>query len=95
MPMQIKNLAVNLSDDRPLIEIIAKYLRISSKKIANIQIVRKAIDARRRHGSGIKFIYNLEVELIGKEVKIEEKKVPLFFTSHRISGSSPASDRKK
>ena len=65
--MQIKNLAVNLSDDRSLIEIAAKHLNIALKKIAGVRIIRKAIDARRRHGSEIKFIYNLEVELIGEK----------------------------
>ena len=63
--MLIKNLAVNLSDDRSLIEIAAKHLNIAAKKIARVNILRKAIDARRRHGSEIKLIYNLDVELIG------------------------------
>lgn len=72
--MQIKNIAVNLSDDRSLIEIAAKHLNISVKKIKAVHILRQAIDARRRHGSEIKFIYNLEVELIGENIKKEEKR---------------------
>ena len=73
MSMQIKNLAVNLSDDRSLVEIAAKHLNIASKKIADVRIIRKAIDARRRHGSEIKFVYNLEIELLGK--KTSEHKI--------------------
>ena len=61
--MQIKNLAVNLSDERPLIKIVAQHLKISPKKIADIKIIRKAIDARQRKGSEIKFIYSIEVKL--------------------------------
>ena len=71
--MQIKNIAVNLSDDRSLIEIAARHLNISVKKIKNVRVIRKAIDARRRHGSEIKFIYNLDVELIGE--KTAENKI--------------------
>ena len=73
--MQIKNIAVKLNDDRTLIEIAAKHLNISVKKIANVRVLRQAIDARRRHGSEIKFIYNFEVELIGEEVKREKRRV--------------------
>ena len=72
--MQIKNIAVNLSDDRSLAEIAAKHLNISVKKIANVRVLRQAIDARRRHGSEIKFIYNLEVELTGKKVAGDKEK---------------------
>ena len=73
--MQIKNLAVNLSDDRSLIEIAAKHLNIAQKKIKKVHILRKAIDARRRHGAEIKFIYNLDVELISdKTVADREQK---------------------
>ena len=66
--MQIKNLAVNLSDDRPLIEVVAQHLKVSTKKISNIQIIRKAIDARRRKGSEIKFIYSLEVKMNNEKI---------------------------
>ena len=65
--MLIKNLAVNLSDDRELIEIAADHLKISLKKISKINILRKAIDARRYHGSEIKFIYNIDVKLVDEK----------------------------
>ena len=66
--MQIKNLAVNLSDDRTLIDIVAQHLKTSTKKIEDIKILRKAIDARRRKGSEIKFIYSLEVKLNNEKI---------------------------
>lgn len=83
--MQIKNLAVNLSDNKSLVEIAAKHLNISIKKISNVKILRKAIDARRRHGSEIKFIYNLDVELIGEEIvknKYKSSKNAIFHVTH-------------
>lgn len=86
--MQIKNIAVNLSDDRSLIEIAAKHLNISVKKIKAVRILRQAIDARRRHGSEIKFIYNLEVELIGEEMK-KEKQVSFLSTPHSSLNKKP------
>ena len=80
--MLIKNLAVNLSDDRSLIEIVAHQLKISTEKIVDVKIIRKAIDARRYKGSEIKFIYNLEVELLG-----EKKSLPK--TSQKILSPQP------
>ena len=84
--MQIKNLAVNLSDDRALIEIAAKHLKISPRKIANIRILRKAIDARRRNGSEIKFIYNLDVVLIDDR-QIDDKVNNINYSAFRIPNS--------
>jgi len=72
--MQIKNLSVNLSDNRELIEIAAHQLKISPQKISKVNILRKAIDARRYKGAEIKFIYNLDVELIGEKTKNQNKK---------------------
>ena len=70
--IQIKNLSVNLSDERTLIEIAAEYLSVAVDKIVNVQIVRKAVDARRYHGAEIKFIYIVNVEAIN-EAKIISK----------------------
>jgi len=63
---QIKNLAVALEDDRSLEEIAAAHLKVEQKKIRAVKILRKAVDARRYKGAGIKFIYNLEVNLDDK-----------------------------
>ncbi len=66
MKIRIKNLAVDLNDERNLSEIAAAYLKIEVKKISNLKIIRQTIDARRYHGVGIKFNYILEVEFDGE-----------------------------
>lgn len=66
MKVRIKNLPVDLNDDRNLTEIAAAYLKIDAAKIRSLKIIRKATDARRYHGAGIKFNYILDVEFDGK-----------------------------
>lgn len=66
MKIRIKNLSVDLNDERNLSEVAAAYLKIDAKKIRALKIIRQAIDARRYHGAGIKFNYILEVEFDGK-----------------------------
>lgn len=66
MKIRIKNISVELNDDRNLSEIVAAYLKIDAKKIRSVKIIRKATDARRYHGAGIKFNYILDVEFDGK-----------------------------
>ena len=66
MKIRIKNITAELNDDRNLSEIAAAYLKIDAKKIRNVKIIRKATDARRYHGAGIKFNYILDVEFDGK-----------------------------
>ncbi len=66
MKIRIKNLSVDLNDDRNLTEVAAAYFKIDAAKIRNVKIIRKAIDARRYHGAGIKFNYILDVEFDGK-----------------------------
>lgn len=66
MKIRIKNLGVDLNDERNFFEIAAAYLKIDAKKIRNVKIIRKAVDARRYRGAGIKFNYILDVEIDGK-----------------------------
>mgnify|MGYP002624175997 CR=1 FL=1 len=66
MKVRIKNISVDLHDDRDLTEIAAAYLKIDTEKINSVKIIRKAVDARRYHGAGIKFNYILDVEFDGK-----------------------------
>ena len=66
MTIKITNLPAELADNRSLAEIVADRLKISAKKIRGVKIIRKAVDARRFHGAGIKFNYIVEVELEGK-----------------------------
>ena len=55
MKVRIKNISVDLNDERNLTEIAAAYLKIDAAKISDVKIIRKATDARRYHGAGIKF----------------------------------------
>lgn len=62
MTIKITNLTAELNDNRSLEELVAERLKISVKKIRGVKIIRKAIDARRFRGAGIKFNYIVEVE---------------------------------
>ena len=62
MTIKITNLTAELNDNRSLEELVAERLKISVKKIRSVKIIRKAVDARRFHGAGIKFNYIVEVE---------------------------------
>ena len=66
MKVRIKNLSVDLNDERNLNEIAAAYLKIDAKKILALKIIHKTLDARRYRGAGIKFIYTVDVEFDGK-----------------------------
>ena len=78
MTKQIKNLAVALEDDRSLEEIVAAHLKIERKKIRAVKILRKAVDARRYKGAGIKFIYNVEVDTGNEESGFRKKEIGNF-----------------
>ena len=62
MTIKITNLSADLNDTRSLEELAADRLKIPAKKIHGVKIVRKAVDARRYKGAGIKFNYIVEVE---------------------------------
>ncbi len=79
--IKINNLSVNLEDDRSLEEIISAKLKIDIKKIRTVKIIRKAIDARRYKGAGIKFNYIVEVETDKPENK---KKHQLPTTNYKL-----------
>lgn len=66
MKIRITNLAVELADDRALEEIIAARLKIDVKKIRGVKIVRKAVDARRYRGAGIRFNFIVDAEIDGR-----------------------------
>lgn len=66
MRVRIKNLSVELNDARALSEVVAAYLKVDAVKVRSVEVVRKAVDARRYKGAGIKFNYVLDVELDGK-----------------------------
>ncbi len=66
MEVRITNLAVELEDERALEEIISARLKIDVKKIRGVKIIRKAVDARRYRGAGIRFNYIVDVDIAGK-----------------------------
>lgn len=71
--LRIKNLNIPFNDETPLIEHVAKKLKIAKGDIKNIQIVRKAIDARRYKNAPIYFVYILDVDLSINESKYLKK----------------------
>lgn len=74
MKIQI-NISVSLDDERNFEKIIAEHLKISAKKIREVKIIRKAIDARRYKGAKIKFNYIFDVEVEGKIILPNDKNI--------------------
>ena len=66
MKCRITNLSAELSDDRAIEEIAAERLKVDAKKIRSVKIVRKAVDARRYRGAGIRFNFIVDVDLAGR-----------------------------
>lgn len=60
--IRISELSVPLSDGRPLEEIAAERLSLRRESVRRVEIVRRAVDARRRHGAPICFSYIVNVE---------------------------------
>ncbi len=101
--MEVKiNLSVDLEDERDLAAIVAARLKIDVKKIRGVKIIRKAVDARRYRGSGIKFNYIVDADVAGKvalrdgvvKVPAAEKITPHYplttFHSPLVIGFGPA-----
>lgn len=57
--LRITNLRVALDNDTPLKKIAARRLRMPLQAVLEVVIVRKALDARRKHN--INFVYSLDV----------------------------------
>ena len=68
--IRIQNVSVAFNDECSLHELAAKRLNLAPQEIAEVLIVRKAIDARRFHGAPIRFVYILDVVVKGNEKKI-------------------------
>ena len=54
--IRIKNLQVAFDDERPLRTLAAKRLQLPPQAVAEVVIVRKAVDARRYHGAPVQFV---------------------------------------
>ena len=68
--IRIQNISVSFDDKTPLAVLAENRLKLPPHSISGVVIVRKAIDARRYKGAGIKYIYILDVELKGKEKNV-------------------------
>ena len=71
--IRISGLTVPFSDVRPLEEIAAERLSLRRESVRHAEIVRRAVDARRRHGAPIYFSYVLDVETEESERNILAK----------------------
>ena len=71
--IRISGLSVPFSDVRPLEEIAAERLSLRRDSVLSTTVVRRAVDARRRHGAPICFSYVLDVEAEESERKILAK----------------------
>lgn len=58
--LRITNFRISLTEDTPLEKLAAKRLKLPAKAVTKVNIVREALDARRKNN--INFVYSLEVE---------------------------------
>ena len=61
--IRIKNLRVPYDTVRPLAELAAERLKTSPCAVHGVFVVHKALDARRRNGAPIVWVYVLDVAL--------------------------------
>jgi uncharacterized FAD-dependent dehydrogenase len=57
--LRITNFRIPITEDTPLEKLVAKRLKLPVKAITKVNIIREAIDARRKNN--INFVYSLEV----------------------------------
>ncbi len=81
--IRIRNFSVPFTDNVPLVRHAAKRLGIREEEILEAKIARKAVDARRYHGSPISFHYLLDIRLISGE-KGEKKLLGRFRRDRNI-----------
>ena len=61
--LRIRNLQVPFADSTSLRELAARRLGLPPEAVSGVEIVRKAIDARRYHGAPLLFTYVLDVRV--------------------------------
>ena len=69
--LRITNFSVPFDDASPLEKLAAKRLKTAVQDIADVTVVRKAVDARRYRGAPISFVYMLDVVL--RDAKTEKR----------------------
>ena len=79
--LRITDFQVAFDDETPLEELAARRLKLPPHAVAEVRVVRKAIDARRYRGAPIQFVYVLDVRLAGSEQKARS----LWGRDRRIS----------
>ena len=88
MRIRINNLSAALDDDSTLEELVARRLSINVNQIGSIELIRKAIDARRRNGAPILFNHIIEVELTDgvryRNKETRKESAPNFVASKRF-----------
>ncbi|QDR78867.1 NAD(P)/FAD-dependent oxidoreductase [Sporomusa termitida] len=60
--LKISNFRIPLTEETPLAYLVARRLRLAPEQVSQVNIIRRAIDARRKHS--ITFVYTLAVELL-------------------------------
>ena len=94
MKIRIANLSAALDDERPIDELVAEHLKIPAEKILSVEIVRRAVDARRFRGAPIKFNYVVDVEIRGKVRgknfrPVPDKSSEIFTPVNRVPEKNP------
>ena len=84
--IRVKNLRVHYESMRPLAEIAAERLRISPCAVHGVIVVHKALDARRRRGAPIAWVYVLDVAVDG------ERSVLAHLRRDKEVGSTPTEE---
>jgi uncharacterized FAD-dependent dehydrogenase len=69
--IRITDYRVPIEDETPLPQLAAKRLKLPTDSIAQVAILRKALDARRK--SNIAFVYTLDVQVNGPEAKFVQR----------------------
>lgn len=83
--IRINHLAVPLEGIAPLEELAARRLRLPVGAVQGVQLIRKAVDARRYRGAPIRFSYILDVKITGSEKKLLER----FYRDREIMVTPP------
>lgn len=68
--IRLQNFNVSIDEKKSLEELVARRLELPLQSVAEVVIVRKAIDARRYKGAPIRFVYILDVAINGSEKKV-------------------------
>ena len=68
--LRIEKFGVTFDDETPLEELVERHLSIPAGSVVRLEIVKKAMDARRYRGAPIQFVYTLDAEIRGAERRV-------------------------